>query len=69
MHLRNAPTRLMKDLGYGEGYRYPHAEADGFVPDRNLPEGIDADALYRPKDVGAEKTIAARLRAWRERRR
>jgi putative ATPase len=68
MHLRNAPTRLMKDLGYGDGYQYPHAEADGFVAARNLPEEVQTGDLYRPKQVGAETAIAARLEAWRRRR-
>ena len=49
VHLRNAPTRLMKELGHGEGYRYPHDEPDGFVPDANLPEPIAQSRFYDPK--------------------
>ncbi len=69
LHLRNAPTKLMKDLGYGRGYRYPHDEQDRFVPDRNLPEDLPEALFYRPSEQGAESAHAARLREWRARRR
>jgi putative ATPase len=69
LHLRNAPTGLMKGLGYGRDYRYPHDEADAFVADPNLPEAIGDAEFYRPKDVGAEREIGERLAAWRARRR
>jgi putative ATPase len=68
MHLRNAPTRLMKEQGYGEGYSYPHDSKDHFVPDPNLPEALGEVELYRPGEQGAEAALAARLRDWRERR-
>ncbi len=62
MHLRNAPTRLMKDLGYGDGYRYAHDEAEGFAAGESyLPEGVEAVQWYRPSDHGVEARIAARL--------
>src|SRR5512134_2356824 len=62
MHLRNAPTRLMKDLGYGEGYRYAHDEADGFAAGETyLPDGVEGGPWYRPTDHGVEARIAARL--------
>ena len=69
LHLRNAPTRLMKELGYGRDYRYAHDAPDGFVSDPNLPADLDEPGWYRPKPVGAEQEIGERLSAWRERRR
>jgi putative ATPase len=68
LHLRNAPTGLMRQLGYGEGYRYPHDEPGGFVADPNLPDELEEARFYHPKEVGAESAIAARLREWRSRR-
>jgi putative ATPase len=68
MHLRNAPTRLMKEQGYAEGYQYPHDAEGHFVPDANLPEALGEVDLYRPSEQGAEAALAARLRDWRERR-
>jgi putative ATPase len=62
MHLRNAPTRLMKNLGYGAGYRYAHDEADAVAAGETyLPDGITAQQWYRPTDRGAEARIADRL--------
>lgn len=68
MHLRNAPTRLMSELGYGEGYRYPHDEPDAFVGEINLPERLAHERFYEPTERGAEAEIAARLRRDRARR-
>jgi len=68
MHLRNAPTRLMKDLGYGAGYQYPHDREDGFVEARNLPDGLGNATFYEPSEVGAEAALAHRLREWRRKR-
>jgi putative ATPase len=66
MHLRNAPTRLMKDLGYGDGYRYAHDEAEGFAAGESyLPDGIEGGQWYRPTDHGVEARIAARLQELR----
>jgi putative ATPase len=62
MHLRNAPTRLMKELGYGEGYRYAHNEAGAVaVGETYLPEGVAAQRWYQPTDRGVEARIAERL--------
>ena len=69
MHLRNAPTRLMKQLGYGEGYVYPHDAEDEFVASDNLPDAIAGERFYAPKEKGAEGAIAARLSEWRRKRR
>ncbi|MDJ0852833.1 MAG: replication-associated recombination protein A [Myxococcota bacterium] len=69
MHLRNAPTGLMKREGYGRGYEYPHDAEDGFVATRNLPEPLQDAVFYEPKEAGAEAETRRRLAGWRERRR
>jgi len=68
LHLRNAPTALLQALGYGRGYRYPHDEPEGFVPDANLPPELGPARFYEPRPSGAEAAIAERLAAWRARR-
>lgn len=68
LHLRNAPTPLMRELGYGRDYRYPHAESDAFVAARNLPEALGEARFYEPTERGAEAALAERLREWRRRR-
>jgi putative ATPase len=64
MHLRNAPTRLMKDLGYGEGYEYTHDKPGHFAPSENLPEELIGTRFYEPGDLGSEKAIRDRLHEW-----
>ena len=64
MHMRNAPTRLMKELGYSEGYQYPHDYPGHFVESENLPERLRGRRYYEPGDLGAEKPMADRLRRW-----
>jgi putative ATPase len=65
--LRNASTRLMKDEGYGEGYRYAHDYQDNFVPDETyLPDALVGSRLYEPGSQGYEQTIAERLARWRK---
>jgi putative ATPase len=68
LHLRNAPTRLMKDLGYGKNYQYPHNEPDAAVAATNLPDSIADELFYQPSERGAEAEIARRLRDFRARR-
>ncbi len=69
-HLRNAPTRVMKDLGYGKGYDYAHDHQEGVAAMRCLPEEISDAVFYRPTDRGFEAEAADRLRdAWRLARR
>jgi putative ATPase len=69
MHLRNAPTKLMKDLGYGDGYRYDHDEPDAQAAgQRFLPERLGEVRLYEPTARGIEARIAERLAALRQRR-
>ncbi|MDD2917642.1 replication-associated recombination protein A [Rhodoferax sp.] len=68
MHLRNAPTKLMKELDYGKDYRYAHDEADAFAAgERYLPEGMAAPGFYQPVPRGLEIKIADKLRALQER--
>ncbi len=68
-NILNAPTKLMKDLGYGAGYRYDHAAPDGFSGDNYWPDGMEPGQYYCPVDRGFEKRIAERLAWWDERRR
>ncbi len=66
MHLRNAPTALMKSLEHGKGYRYAHDEAGGFAAgERYLPDGMDEPGFYQPVERGLEIRIADRLRELR----
>jgi putative ATPase len=68
LHIRNAPTRLMKDLGYGKDYRYAHDEADAFAAgERYLPEGMPAVDWYRPSGRGLEGKIREKLEDLRRR--
>jgi len=68
MHLRNAPTQLMKDLNHGQGYRYAQDEADGFAAGETyLPEGMAPPGFYRPVERGLEIRIAEKLRQLAER--
>ena len=68
MHIRNAPTRLMKDLGYGRGYRYAHDEEGAYAAGENyLPEGMPAVEWYRPTDRGLEAKIRDKLAELRAR--
>jgi putative ATPase len=68
MHIRNAPTKLMKEMGYGAGYQYPHDFEGHYVPADYLPDELRGRRFYAPKDSGYEKTIAERLAWWNERR-
>jgi putative ATPase len=68
LHLRNATTSLMRELGYGRDYRYPHDAPDRFVADPNLPEALGEARFYEPSEQGAEGEIASRLSHWRRRR-
>ena len=66
MHLRNAPTQLMKNLDYGKGYRYAHDEEGGFAAGENyLPDGMPAPGFYRPVDRGLELKIAEKMASLR----
>lgn len=69
LHLRNAPTRLLRDLGYGRDYRHPQQEPGRFVEAWNLPSELGARRFYEPTEVGAEALHRERVAEWRRRRR
>jgi len=62
LHLRNAPTGLMREMGYGKGYKYAHDYAGGFVESEFLPPKLKEKIYYRPKEIGEEKRIKERLK-------
>ena len=64
LHIRNAPTKLMHELGYGEGYRYAHDFTDAYAPQEYLPEALRGRRWYRPSDFGYEKTVKERIEWW-----
>jgi putative ATPase len=68
MFLRNAPTQLMKDLGYREGYHYDHDAPDHYAGQACLPDELLGSAFYKPGAFGFEKDIAKRLEWWEARR-
>ena len=67
-HILNAPTRLMKQMGYGQGYAYDHDAPDGFSGANYWPDGMAATTLYTPSPRGTEARIAERLAEWARRR-
>ncbi|PYP70138.1 MAG: AAA family ATPase, partial [Gemmatimonadetes bacterium] len=66
LHIRNAPTRLMEELGYGAGYKYAHAFEHAYVPQEYLPEALRGAKWYAPTESGYEKTIGERMEFWRQ---
>ncbi len=64
-HIRNAPTRLMKEIGYGRDYKYAHDYQGGYTPQEHLPDKLAGTIYYHPTDRGYEKTIKSRLDKWR----
>ena len=64
LHIRNAPTPLMKELGYHKGYRYAHDSSDAYTPQEYLPDELRGAAFYKPGTFGHEKRIAERLEWW-----
>ncbi len=64
MHILNAPTRLMKDLGYGTGYQYDHDAEDGFSGQNYFPDGMARQRFYHPGERGFEREVAKRLEYW-----
>ncbi len=67
-HIRNAPTTLMKDLGYGKDYKYPHDYPNHFIEEEYLPENLRGRTYYRPTEQGFEKEIKERLEYWRRKK-
>lgn len=65
LHIRNAPTSLMKEIGYGKGYRYAHDYPDAYVPQDYLPEQFKGRSFYKPTDRGYEKKIKEWLDRWK----
>jgi putative ATPase len=65
LHLRNAPTKLMKQLDYGKGYRYAHEEPGAVADMECLPENLHGQQFYQPTDRGFEKEIKRRLEGWK----
>jgi putative ATPase len=63
-HILNAPTRLMKNLGYGKGYEYDHSAEEGFSGQNYFPDGMAREEFYKPKETGFEREIAKRLDYW-----
>ena len=66
LHLRNAPTGLMRNLGYGAGYRYAHDDRDGLVLQEHLPPELTGTTYYEPTNRGYEAVIGDRLRKWKQ---
>lgn len=69
LHIRNAPTGLMKELGYGAGYQYAHDAPEAYIPQEYLPERLRGSRFYEPGPFGFEKEIAKRLAWWEDLRR
>jgi putative ATPase len=68
LHIRNAPTGLMKDLGYGKGYRYAHDSPDAYLPQEYLPDQLRGTTFYAPGPFGYERKVAERMEWWERKR-
>jgi putative ATPase len=66
LHIRNAPTRLMRELDYGKGYRYAHDESEGLVDQEHLPDELSGRRYYHPTNRGHEAVVKERLTKWRQ---
>ena len=64
MHILNAPTKMMKELGYGDGYAYDHDAENGFSGQNYFPDGMNRQRFYQPKERGFERDIQKRLAYW-----
>jgi putative ATPase len=64
LHIRNAPTKLMKELGYHDGYQYAHDAPEAYIPQEYLPPALRDQALYEPGRFGFEKEIGKRIAWW-----
>ncbi|HWA30961.1 MAG TPA: replication-associated recombination protein A [Rhizomicrobium sp.] len=63
-HILNAPTKLMKNLGYGKGYEYDHEAEEGFSGQNYFPEAMERQSFYQPRDIGFEREVQKRLDYW-----
>ncbi|NTW77087.1 MAG: replication-associated recombination protein A [Syntrophaceae bacterium] len=68
LHIRNAPTKLMKELDYGKNYKYAHDYDDAFVPQEYLPDKLQGHKFYYPQESGHEKTIKERMDIWQQKK-
>src|SRR6266571_2116314 len=66
LHIRNAPTPLMEELGYGGGYKYAHAYEHAYAPQEYLPEALRGQQWYEPTELGYEKTVKERMDWWKQ---
>ncbi len=66
MNIRNAPTKLMKELGYHAGYKYAHDSEDAYIPQEYLPDKLRGSVFYQPGPFGFERDIAKRIAWWDE---
>ncbi len=66
LHIRNAPTSLMKELGYGKDYQYAHNVPEAYLPQQYLPDALEGSTFYEPGTFGFERDIAKRMAWWRE---
>lgn len=64
LHIRNPETKLMKDLGYGKGYKYAHDDDNAYIPQSYMPDNLEEQRFYFPAERGYEKTVRQRLEAW-----
>jgi putative ATPase len=64
LHIRNAPTKLMKELDYGKDYKYAHNYADAYTSQEYLPEKLKGQKFYQPTGSGYEKIIKERIEIW-----
>jgi len=69
LHIRNAPTGLMKELGYGKGYRYAHDSPEAYLPQEYLPDELRGTAFYAPGPFGYERKVAERMEWWERKKR
>ena len=69
LHIRNAPTKLMRELGYGRGYQYDHDAKDGFSGEDFLPPALQGRTYYQPGSFGFEKDVQRRIDYWNRLRR
>jgi putative ATPase len=69
LHIRNAPTKLMHEIGYGDGYQYAHDHEGGYVAQEYLPEALRGSRWYEPTDSGYEKSVKERVEWWQRRKR